>query len=132
MFDFSLGKLLIVALIALIVLGPDKLPGAARTVGAMIRRLRASWENVRADVERELEIEEIRRAARQAAADAEAAQAESRNTLKQLNAELDKVRDVQRQFDAADESPAPAAALPDRERTAAAAGSHGGEAGETG
>lgn len=94
MFDFSLGKLIIVALIALIVLGPDKLPGAARTAGALIRRLRGGWDNVRSEVERELEIEEIRRAARQAAADAEAAQSEASSTLKHLNEELDKVRHV--------------------------------------
>ncbi|HEX7340573.1 MAG TPA: Sec-independent protein translocase protein TatB [Rhodanobacteraceae bacterium] len=101
MFDFSLGKLLIVALIALVVLGPDKLPGAARTVGAMIRRVRASWDSVRAEVERELEVEEIRQAARQAAADAEAAQAQTSATLKHLNDELEKVRQAQRELDAA-------------------------------
>lgn len=92
MFDFSLGKLIILALIALLVLGPDKLPGAARTAGALIRRLRNSWDGVRAEVERELEVEEIRRAARQAAADAEAAQSEASDTLKRLHDELDKVR----------------------------------------
>ncbi|HEX7340819.1 MAG TPA: Sec-independent protein translocase protein TatB [Rhodanobacteraceae bacterium] len=98
MFDFSLGKLLIVALIALIVLGPDKLPGAARTVGALIRRLRSGWDSVRAEVERELEVDEIRRAARQAAADAEAVQTEASTTLKHLNEELDKVREIRHQL----------------------------------
>lgn len=92
MFDFSLGKLLLLALIALLVLGPDKLPGAARTVGAMVRRMRGAWENVRSEVERELEVEEIRRAARQAAADAEAAQTEASESLKQLHEEVEKAR----------------------------------------
>lgn len=92
MFDFSLGKLILLALIALLVLGPDKLPGAARTVGALIRRLRGGWDNVRAEVERELEIEEIRRAARQAAAEAEATQAQASETLRRLHEEVEKVR----------------------------------------
>lgn len=92
MFDFSLGKLLLLALIALLVLGPEKLPGAARTMGAMIRRLRSGWDSVRTEVERELEIEEIRRAARQAAADAEAAHSEASDTLRKMNEEMAEVR----------------------------------------
>jgi len=105
MFDFSLGKLLIVGVIALIVLGPDKLPGAARTVGAMIRRLRSGWDSVRAEVERELEIEEIRSTARKAAADAEAAQAEASSTMKHLQSELDKVRQARDKLDDAVRAP---------------------------
>ncbi|WEN14517.1 Sec-independent protein translocase protein TatB [Rhodanobacter sp. AS-Z3] len=63
MIDFSLTKLLFIAVLALIVLGPEKLPGAARTAGAVLRRVRGSWDSVRAEVERELQVEEIRRAA---------------------------------------------------------------------
>lgn len=75
MIEISFGKLLLLAVIALIVLGPEKLPVAARTAGTLLRRLRAGWDSVRAEVERELQVEEIRRAAREAAAQAEAAQA---------------------------------------------------------
>lgn len=76
MIEISFGKLLMLAVIALIVLGPEKLPGAARTAGALLRRVRNGWDSVRAEVERELEIEEIRRAAREAAAQAESAQSQ--------------------------------------------------------
>lgn len=85
MIEISFGKLLLLALIALIVLGPEKLPGAARTAGALIRRLRSGWDSVRTEVERELEIEEIRRAAREAAAQAEAAQNHVRDAVKQVD-----------------------------------------------
>lgn len=88
MIEISFGKLVLLALIALIVLGPEKLPGAARTAGALLRRMRSGWDDVRAEVERELQVEEIKRAAREAAAKAEAAQAE-------LDAAVQKVRDVQ-------------------------------------
>lgn len=71
MIDFSFSKLLLLAVIALVVLGPEKLPKAARMAGAMLRRLRLGWESVRSEVERELEIEEIRRNARAAAERAE-------------------------------------------------------------
>src|SRR5690242_2549574 len=60
MIDLSIGKLLLLAVIALLVLGPEKLPGAARTAGALLRRVRRSWESVRAEVTRELEAEELR------------------------------------------------------------------------
>ncbi len=88
MIEFSLGKLVLLALIALIVLGPEKLPGAARTAGALLRRVRNGWDNVRAEVERELEIEEIRRAAREAVAQAEAAQQEVKDGLRQVHEPL--------------------------------------------
>jgi sec-independent protein translocase protein TatB len=88
MIEISFGKLVLLALIALIVLGPEKLPGVARTAGALLRRMRSGWDDVRAEVERELQIEEIKRNAREVAARAEAAQTE-------LDATLQQVRDLQ-------------------------------------
>jgi sec-independent protein translocase protein TatB len=72
MIELSFSKLLLLAVIALVVLGPEKLPRAARMAGAMLRRLRLGWESVRSEVERELEIEEIRRSAKEAAERADA------------------------------------------------------------
>ncbi|WP_458071042.1 Sec-independent protein translocase protein TatB [Rhodanobacter sp. BL-MT-08] len=85
MIELSLGKMVLLALIALIVLGPEKLPGAARTAGALLRRVRSGWDNVKAEVERELEIEELKRSAREAVASAEAAQQHVKNTLKETH-----------------------------------------------
>jgi sec-independent protein translocase protein TatB len=85
MIDISLGKLLLIALIALIVLGPEKLPGAARTAGALLRRARTGWDSVRAEVRRELEVEEIKRVAREAAAQIEVAQIGLKDHLHQAH-----------------------------------------------
>ena len=84
MIEISFGKLILLALVALIVLGPEKLPGAARTAGALLRRVRTGWDSVRAEVERELQVEEIRRQAREAADRATAAQAELDATLRKM------------------------------------------------
>ncbi len=84
MIEISFGKLILLALVALIVLGPEKLPHAARTAGALLRRVRTGWDSVRAEVERELEVEEIRRQAREAADRAQAAQAELDETLRKM------------------------------------------------
>jgi sec-independent protein translocase protein TatB len=97
MIEISFGKLVLLALIALIVLGPEKLPGVARTAGALLRRMRSGWDDVRAEVERELQIEEIKRNAREVAARAEAAQTE-------LDATLQQVRDMQNAAPARDEA----------------------------
>lgn len=100
MIEISLGKLVLLALVALIVLGPEKLPHAARTAGALVRRLRSGWDSVRAEVERELEIEELKRTAREAAAKAEAMQADmnkaARETREQMTSTATEVRDEMR------------------------------------
>ncbi len=61
MFDLSFGELALVAVVALLVLGPERLPAAARTAGALLRRLRNSWQGVRSEIERELAAEDIKR-----------------------------------------------------------------------
>ena len=61
MFDFSLGELLIVALVALVVLGPERLPKAARFTGLWVRKARAHWYSVKSELESELASEELRR-----------------------------------------------------------------------
>lgn len=65
MFDVSLIELAVIALVALLVLGPEKLPRAARTVGLYVRKARQSWYSVRADIERELAADELRRSLKQ-------------------------------------------------------------------
>jgi sec-independent protein translocase protein TatB len=61
MFDFSLGEMLVVALVALVVLGPERLPKAARFAGLWVRRARAQWHSVKTELEQELAGEELKR-----------------------------------------------------------------------
>jgi sec-independent protein translocase protein TatB len=75
MFDFSLGEMLVVALVALVVLGPERLPKAARFAGLWVRKARAQWYSMKHELEQELASEELRRSLResqQALRDAEA------------------------------------------------------------
>jgi sec-independent protein translocase protein TatB len=69
MFDIGAGELGLIAVVALLVLGPERLPGAARTAGALLRRARNSWQNVRAEIERELAQEELRKSIHDTAAE---------------------------------------------------------------
>lgn len=61
MFEIGFSEILLVALVALLVFGPERLPGAARTAGLWIGRLKRSFNAMKAEVERELGADEIRR-----------------------------------------------------------------------
>ena len=61
MFGISLSELLLVGLVALLVLGPERLPGAARTAGLWVGRLKRSFNAIKQEVEREIGADEIRR-----------------------------------------------------------------------
>ena len=60
MFDVGLTELIVLAIIALVVLGPEKLPHAARMAGAWMGRIRRMIINVQADIESEVAAQEMR------------------------------------------------------------------------
>jgi sec-independent protein translocase protein TatB len=62
MFDIGFPELVMVAVIALLVIGPDKLPGVARTAGKWVGRARRFVGDVKSDIDRELKQEELRKA----------------------------------------------------------------------
>ena len=61
MFEVGFSEMVLIGIVALIVLGPERLPKAARLAGLWIRRVRAYWFNMRAELERELAAEEMRK-----------------------------------------------------------------------
>lgn len=60
MFDVGFSELLLIAVLGLLVLGPERLPGAVRTVSLLLGRLRRQFHEVRAEIEREIGADEIR------------------------------------------------------------------------
>jgi len=60
-FDIGFGELLLIAVVALVVLGPERLPKAARFAGLWVRRARNQWDSVKQELERELHAEELKR-----------------------------------------------------------------------
>jgi len=59
--EMSFIELVMIGVVALVVLGPEKLPGAIRTVSLWIGRLRRSFNNIKQDIEREIGADDIRR-----------------------------------------------------------------------
>ena len=62
MFDIGFWELTTIAVIALLVIGPDKLPGVARTAGKWVGRARRFVGDVKSDIDRELKQEELKKA----------------------------------------------------------------------
>ena len=58
--------MLLIGIVALVVLGPERLPRAARMVGLWVRRMRAYWFSMQAQLEQELAAEDLRKALREA------------------------------------------------------------------
>lgn len=83
MFDVGFSEILIIAVVALLVLGPARLPHAARFAGLWVRRARAQWASVRAELERELEVERVRADLDAASAGMQAPMREIENVLRE-------------------------------------------------
>jgi len=61
MFDIGFSEIIVIAVVALIVIGPERLPKVARTLGHMFGRLQRYVNDVKADISREMELEELRK-----------------------------------------------------------------------
>lgn len=61
MFDVGFSELFVIAIVALLVLGPERLPKAARFAGLWMRRARAQWYSVKSELENELADDELKR-----------------------------------------------------------------------
>ena len=84
MFDISFGELLVVGVVALVVIGPERLPKVARTLGSMVGRLQRYVAGVKADIQREIDLDSLRQI------EAEMNEA-GRKMHQQLNGELKEV-----------------------------------------
>jgi len=61
MFDVGFSEIVVIAVVALIVIGPERLPKVARTLGHMFGRLQRYVNEVKADINREMELDELRK-----------------------------------------------------------------------
>ncbi|HYC44745.1 MAG TPA: Sec-independent protein translocase protein TatB [Burkholderiales bacterium] len=61
MFDIGFSELMIIAVVALIVIGPERLPKVARTLGHLLGRMQRYVNDVKADISREMQLEELKK-----------------------------------------------------------------------
>lgn len=60
MFDVGFAELVLLAVVGLVVLGPERLPRVARTLGGLTRKARSSWLNLKRSIEAEMRAEELK------------------------------------------------------------------------
>ena len=61
MFDFGFSELLVIAIVALVVIGPERLPKVARTAGHLLGRLQRYVSDVKSDINREMQLDELKK-----------------------------------------------------------------------
>jgi sec-independent protein translocase protein TatB len=61
MFDIGFSELMVIGVVALLVIGPERLPRVARTAGHLLGRLQRYVNDVKADINREMELDELRK-----------------------------------------------------------------------
>lgn len=88
MFDVGFWELAIVAMIALIILGPERLPRAARTAGLWVGRARRMLADVKADIDREIRSSELQEL-RSIGDEVKEAGADLKKTVNVLNENID-------------------------------------------
>ena len=104
MFDLGFFELLVIAVVALVVLGPERLPKAARVTGLWVRKARAQWYSVKSEFERELAAEELKRSLVEPAAQLRDQVSEVRSAVADVDREI---RETAAPIEATSPAPAP-------------------------
>lgn len=97
MFDIGFSELFVIGVVALVVIGPERLPKVARTMGVLFGRLQRYVTQVKSDISREMELAELGKvksefesAARSFQADVESGAAQAERELRDVQAALDR------------------------------------------
>ncbi len=85
MFDVGFAEILLLSLIGLLVLGPERLPRVARTLGGLARKARSSWMNLKRSIDAEMRAEELKKPMKHF-------EKEIRSTMDQVKSGVDTVR----------------------------------------
>ena len=123
MFDVSFTELLTIGVVALIVIGPERLPKVARTVGHLLGRAQRYVSDVKSDIRREMELDELRHLRKEMEDAARSLETTIRTNVDDLNKGLSEVQhtveEAAREVQAASSEPLPG---PAAEPTGDAAG----------
>ncbi|MGV8960162.1 MAG: Sec-independent protein translocase protein TatB [Stenotrophomonas sp.] len=92
MFDIGFSELLVIGVVALVVLGPERLPKAARFAGLWVRRARNQWDSVKQELERELHTEELKRNFHEVRDSVQQAESGLRDGSQQLQRDAEQLR----------------------------------------
>lgn len=109
MFDIAFSELLLIGVVALIVIGPEKLPKVARTLGLLVGRLQRYVANVKSDIDRELQFQDLQKLQQEIKQGADRLQSDMRDVQSQAHEQL---KDVERSIIPPETSPEPEPVTP--------------------
>lgn len=93
MFDIGFSEIVVIAVVALVVIGPERLPKAARTMGHLFGRLQRYVNDVKSDISREMELDDLRKLQREV----QTAAADLKSSVENVGRDMESgVRDVER------------------------------------
>lgn len=93
MLDLSMGEIGVIAAIALVVLGPDKLPQVAKTAGSLMGKAQRFVSQVKNDIDKEVELSELKKIQEDAKKMASDLQSSLKNTTDSIEKQVSDVRD---------------------------------------
>ncbi len=88
MFDIGFTELMLIALVGLIVIGPERLPRVARTAGHLLGRLQRYVSDVKSDISREMQIEDLKKLQAQVEEQARSVEQQVNERMKSVETEL--------------------------------------------
>jgi sec-independent protein translocase protein TatB len=110
MFDVGFSELMVIAVVALVVIGPERLPAVARTLGHLFGRLQRYVNDVKADISREIELDELKKFKNQFEEAAQSVESSVRSEVEGAEATLNSIAaEANPGEPGAPEVPAPAA-----------------------
>jgi len=92
MFDVGFAELLLLSVVGLLVLGPERLPRVARTLGGFVRKARSSWISLRRTIEAEIRADELKEPLKHF-------ENEIKSTVDSVKSGVDKLKDPLKDFD---------------------------------
>lgn len=112
MFDFGFSELVVIAVVTLIVVGPERLPKVARTAGHLLGRLQRYVSDVKSDIQREMQLEELKALQQQVEQQARELEASMRGEAAKIEADVNKTVAEVKAGVAVEAAPPPAALAP--------------------
>lgn len=85
MFDIGFSELVVIGLVALVVVGPKRLPVATRTIGTLLGRAQRYVNDVKSDIQRQVDLEELRKVQQQVQSVGDQIQAGVQNVEKEVS-----------------------------------------------
>jgi sec-independent protein translocase protein TatB len=134
MFDFGFSEIMVIGVVLLVVVGPERLPKVARTVGHVLGRVQRYVSDVKSDIQREMQLEELKKLQEQVKQQAQELESSVRGGMASVESEVSRTTEELRSMlpDGGQPSAAPAPTEAGEQQSGAASGAQllaGGRAG---